>query len=140
MPSAEVIVVVVYNIIYIIQAKIRAFMGHIGAYIPHLWRCYPPWPSPRGLFLIYGPTDGRDDFPIKIQPLKIHFYFLTKIQNKSTISKNFFRKKFKIKKIHSYKNFRSENRITDKIVKLPGSKTCLKSRHYEKIFPENFRV
>lgn len=98
LPSAEVIVVVVYNIIYIIQAKTRAFMGHIGAYIPHLWRCYPPWPSPRGLFLIYGPTDGRDDFPIKIQPLKIHFYFLAKIQNKNTISKNFFRKKFKIKK------------------------------------------
>ena len=40
-------------------------MGHIGAYIPHLWGRYPPLPSPRGLFLIYGLTDGRDDFPIK---------------------------------------------------------------------------
>lgn len=70
-------------------------MGHLRAYTPHLWGCYPPLPSPRGLFLIYGPTDGRDDFPIKIQLLKIHFYFLAKIQNKNTISKNFSGKNLK---------------------------------------------
>ena len=114
-------------------------MGHIGAYIPTYGGVIPLYHPPRGLFLIYGPTDGRDDFPIKIQLLKIHFYFLAKIQNKNTISKNFFRKKFKIKKIHSHKKNRSENRITDKIAKLPESKTSLKSRHCEKIFPENFR-
>ena len=73
-------------------------MGAYTGIYPHLWGRYPPLPSPRGLFLIYGLTDGRDDFPIKIQLLKIHFYFLAKIQTKNTISKNFFRKKFKIKK------------------------------------------
>ena len=67
-------------------------MGYIGAYIPHLWGCYPPLPSPRGLFLKYAPTDGRDDFPIKIQPLNIHFYFLTKNKTKNQIPKNFSRK------------------------------------------------
>ena len=75
--------------------QIRGIYGAYRGIYPHHTGCYPPPPSPRGLFLIYGPTDGRDDFPIKIQLLKIHFYFLAKIQTKNTISKIFSGKNLK---------------------------------------------
>ena len=77
------------NIIYIMQAKIRAFAGHIRAYTPTIRGCYPPPIVPPCLFLKYAPTVGRENFSRKITISKIDFYFLAKIQNKNTISKNF---------------------------------------------------
>ena len=98
-------------------------MGHIGAYIPHLWGRYPPLPSPRRLFLIYGLTDGRDDFPIKIQPLKIHFYFLTKIQNK-TQKRFILTEKWRFYDYqHSYSNISPEFECLHIYLFMPGKLT-----------------
>lgn len=43
-------------------------------------------------------------------------------------------------KIFPYKNFIFKNGITDKLVKSPKPKMSLKSRHCEKIFPENLEI
>jgi hypothetical protein len=87
-------------------------MGHIGAYTPYLWGRYPPPVVPPCLFLKYGPTIGRENFPIKITILKIDFYFFTKLYIKNQLSKKFFQKKLHIRKMTS------------------------ESRDCEKIFPE----
>lgn len=43
-------------------------------------------------------------------------------------------------KIFPYKIFIFKNGITDKLVKSPEMRTSLKSRHCEKIFPENLEI
>ena len=74
-------------------------MGHIGAYIPHLWGCYPPPIVLPCLFFKYAPTVGRENFHRKNHNFKNWLLLFTKIHLKSRHFKNFFPEKIIISKM-----------------------------------------